>query len=145
MSSRAMSSAHGREVVSGLSMGSALFAGVLLIMVGIFHFIAGLAAVIDDDFFVVGNQYAFEVDTTSWGWIHMVAGVIVALAGFAVLSGHIWARIFAIIIALASAVVNFFYIPYYPFWSILMIAISIVVIWGLATYGRGDPYDEAVV
>jgi hypothetical protein len=136
-----MSSAHGRETVSGLSMGSALFAGVLMIMVGIFHFIAGLAAVIDDDFFVVGNQYAFEVDTTSWGWIHMIAGTVVALAGFSVLSGHLWARIFAIVIAMASAVVNFFYIPYYPFWSILIIAIDVVIIWGLATYGRGDSLD----
>ena|SRR5688572_14427263 len=138
MSSRAMSSAHGRETVSGLSMGSALFAGVLMIMVGIFHVIAGLAAVIEDEFFVVGSEYAFEVDTTTWGWIHMGAGAVVALAGFAVLSGHLWARVLAIVIALGSAIVNFFYIPYYPFWSILIIAIDVVIIWGLATYGRGD-------
>ena len=63
---------------------------------------------------------------------------LVAIAGFAVLSGHLWARIFAIIIALGSAITNFFYIPYYPFWSILMIAIDVVIIWGLSTYGRGD-------
>jgi hypothetical protein len=140
-----MSSAHGRETVGGLSLGSALFAGVLMIMVGIFHMIAGLAAVIDDEFFVVTNQYAFEVDTTTWGWIHMVSGAIVAIAGFAVLSGHLWARIFAIIVAMLSAVANFFWIPYYPFWSILIIAIDIVIIWGLATYGRGDAYDETAV
>ncbi|MGH2609277.1 MAG: DUF7144 family membrane protein [Tepidiformaceae bacterium] len=144
MSSRAMSSAHGRETVSGLSMGSAMFAGVLMIMVGIFHIIAGLAAVIDDEFFVVTNQYAFEVDTTTWGWIHMGAGTIVALAGFAVLTGHLWARILAIIVALGSAIANFFWIPYYPFWSILIIAIDVVIIWGLATYGRGDAYEETV-
>jgi hypothetical protein len=136
-----MSSAHGRETISGLSMGSALFAGVLMIMVGIFHVIAGLAAVIDDEFFIVGEQYAFEVDTTTWGWIHMGAGAIVAIAGFAVLSGHLWARIFAIIVAMLSAVANFFWIPYYPFWSILIIAIDVVIIWGLATYGRGDTVD----
>ncbi len=144
MASRTMSTAHGREHISGLALGSALFAGVLMIMLGVFHMIGGLAAIIDDDFFVVSNNYAFDVDTTTYGWLHLVGGAIVTLAGFAVLSGHLWARIFAIVIALASAVGNFFYIPYYPFWSILMIAISIVIIWGLATYGRGDPYDEAV-
>ncbi len=142
MSSRTMSTTHGQTAVTPLSMGSALFAGVLMIMVGVFHMVAGLAAVLEDEFFVVGSQYAFEVDTTTWGWIHMGAGALVAIAGFAVLSGHLWARIFAIIVALASAVANFFYIPYYPFWSILMIAIDVVIIWGLSTYGRGDAVED---
>jgi hypothetical protein len=101
-------------------------------MGGLFQFFEGLAAVIEDDFFVLGRNYAYEVDVTTWGWIHMGVGAVVALAGFGVFSGQLWARVIGIGVALAAAVVNFFYIPYYPVWSILIIAVSIVIIWALA-------------
>ncbi|MGH7751363.1 MAG: DUF7144 family membrane protein [Gemmatimonadales bacterium] len=124
----------GHETLSGWVVGFAIFAGVLMIMSGLFQVLQGLAAIIDDDFFVVRNNYAFEVDTSTWGWIHLFTGAVVALAGFGVISGNLWARILGIALALASAVVNFFYIPYYPFWSILIIAVDIVVIWALTQY-----------
>jgi hypothetical protein len=74
----------------------------------------------------------------------MITGAVVAIAGFGVISGNVWARALGIVLALASAVVNFFYIPYYPFWSILIISIDIVIIWALTQYhpepatGMGD-------
>ena len=115
----------------------ALFAGVIMIMLGIFQAIAGLAAIIEDKFYVVTPNYAYQIDVTSWGWIHLIVGIFVVLAGVYVLSGRLWARIVGITITVLSALANFFFIPYYPFWSLLIIALDVFVIWALATY-RGE-------
>jgi hypothetical protein len=117
--------------VSGWAMGGTAFAGVIMLLVGVFHAIAGLVALIDDEFYVVGANYTFELDVTGWGWIHLLAGIGVALAGLYVFSGATWARIVGIALAMLSAVANFFFIPYYPFWSILMIALAVWAIWAL--------------
>lgn len=122
---------------AGWATGLALFAGVIMIMLGIFQAIAGLAAIIEDKFYVVTPNYAYQIDVTGWGWIHLIVGIFVVLAGVYVLSGRLWARIVGITIAVLSALANFFFIPYYPFWSLLIIALDVFVIWALATY-RGD-------
>ena len=127
-----------RAQVSGWAVGLALFASTMMIMIGIFHAITGLAAIIENTFYVVGREYAFEVDVTVWGWIHLVLGVVLFFAGWAVLSGRIWARVLGITLAVLSAVANFLFIPYYPFWSILIIALNVFVIWGLSVYGRRE-------
>jgi hypothetical protein len=121
-----------REEVSGWAIGGTVFAGVIMLLVGVFHAIAGLVAILDDQFFVVSQNYTFEFDITSWGWIHLIAGVIVVLAGIYVFSGATWARVVGIALAVLSAVANFFFIPYYPFWSLLMIALAVFVIWSLS-------------
>jgi hypothetical protein len=102
-----------------------------MIVIGIFEAIKGLAAIIENEFFVVSQNYTFEVDVTAWGWIYLILGIVVALAGFYVLSARTWARIVGIALAILVAVANFLYIPYYPFWSLLIIALSIWVIWSL--------------
>jgi hypothetical protein len=102
-----------------------------MLLIGVFHAIAGLVALLDDEFYVVGANYTFELDVTGWGWIHLLAGIGVALAGLYVFSGATWARIVGITLAMLSAVANFFFIPYYPFWSILMIALAVWAIWAL--------------
>jgi hypothetical protein len=112
------------------------FAGFIMITIGVFHIVQGIAAIIEDDFYVLTRNYAYEVDISTWCWIHLVIGVILVLAGFYVFSGTLWARIIGIILAVMSAVANFFYVPYYPVWSILIIALDVVVIWALATYRR---------
>ena len=117
--------------VSGWVIGGTVFAGVLMLMIGVFHAIAGLVAIFDDQFYVVTRNYTFEFDVTAWGWIHLIGGILVALAGVYVFSGATWARVLGIALAVLSALANFFFIPYYPFWSILMIAIAIWVIWSL--------------
>jgi hypothetical protein len=122
--------------VSGWTVGFAVFAGVMLMMVGVFHGLAGLAAIIDDQFFVVSKNYAFEFDTTAWGWIHLVYGVILVGAGYGVFSGATWARVVGVTLATLSAVGNFFFIPYQPVWAILIIAIDILVIASLSIYNR---------
>jgi hypothetical protein len=135
------SGATPRSRVGPWTLGFVVFAGAMMIMGGIFQFIQGLAAVINDDFFLLTRNYAFDLDVTSWGWVHMITGIVVMLAGFYVFTGNLAARMVGIAIALISAVINFFYIPYYPVWSLLIIAIDIGVIWALATYDTGDATD----
>jgi hypothetical protein len=124
--------------VSGWTVGFAVFAGVMLVLVGVFHVLAGLAAIIDDKYFVVGVNYAYEFDTTAWGWIHLIVGVIVIAAGYGVFSGATWARVVGITLASLSAIANFFFIPYQPVWAILIIALDVLVIAALAAYGREE-------
>jgi len=126
---------------SGWATSLALFAGVIMIMVGIFQTFAGLAALINDKFYVITRNYAYELDVTGWGWIHLILGVVVALAGVYVLLGRLWARIIGITMAVLSAIANFFFIPYYPVWAVLIIALDVFIILALATY-RGDRTAE---
>jgi len=120
---------------SGWAIGGMMFAATVMSMVGVFQAIVGLVAIIDDDFFVVGRNYTFELDTTAFGWIHLLLGIAVAGAGFALFAGRVSAAIFAIVLAALSAVANFFFIPYYPFWSSLVIALDVWVIWSLTRPG----------
>jgi hypothetical protein len=121
--------------VSGWAVAGATFAATMMILIGIFQFIAGLAAVINDDFYVVAQNYAFDLDVSGWGWIHMIVGILLAVGGFFLFAGRAWAAVFAIVLAGLSALVNFFFIPYYPFWSILVIALDVWVIWALTRPG----------
>jgi hypothetical protein len=122
---------HERTPISGWAVGGMVFAGMLMIVIGAFEAIAGLAAIIENEFFVVSQNYTFELDVTAWGWIHLILGIVVALAGFYVVSGRTWARVVGITLAILAAVANFFFIPYYPFWSLLIIALAVWVIWSL--------------
>jgi hypothetical protein len=123
-----------REPVSGWTVGFAYFAGAVLILIGIYHFFAGIAAIAEDDFFVIGRDYVYDVDVTAWGWIHLIGGIIVVLAGISVYSGATWARVVGIIVAGISAIGSFFFIPYYPVWSVLIIALDIAVILALTAF-----------
>jgi hypothetical protein len=123
------------------AVGVIIFAAVLMIMIGGFHAIQGLVALLNDEFFVVGSEYVFEFDITAWGWIHLILGVFVAVAGAALLSGPVWARTVAVIVAAISMVASFVWLPYYPLWSILVIALDVFVIWAVILHGR-DMVDE---
>ncbi|WP_129663533.1 DUF7144 family membrane protein [Phytoactinopolyspora endophytica] len=123
---------------SAWATGGVVFAATMMIMIGVFQVFQGLAAIIEDEFFVQTANYAFDVDITAWGWIHLVLGVIVAIAGFYLLAGSTVAAVAAISLAALSAVANFFFIPYYPFWSLLIIAIDVFVIWAVTKSGIFD-------
>jgi hypothetical protein len=87
----------------------------------------------------VSTNYPYGTSVTTWGWVHLIVAAIVLLAGFYVMSGALWARIVGITLAsLASlsALANFFLIPFYPFWALLIITLDIFVIWALAAHGR---------
>jgi len=113
--------------------GIGIFAGAALLTVGIFQFLEGVAAAAKDDVFVSTPNYVFEFDLTTWGWIHIVLGVVVAVVGGAILAGQRWALVAGIVLAILSALLNFIWLPYYPAWAILIIAFDIAVVWALST------------
>jgi hypothetical protein len=121
--------------VSGWAIGGITFAATMLLMTGIFQAINGLAAIFNDEFFVVTRRYTFDLDVTAWGWIHLILGLGMAAVGFALYSRVTWAGVAALVIAMLSAIDNFFFIPYYPFWSILLIALDVWIIWALTRPG----------
>jgi hypothetical protein len=123
--------------VSGWAVGGTVFAGVIMLLVGSFHAIAGFVAILDDQFYVVARNYTYSFDVTGWGWIHLIAGILLVLGGAYVFSGATWARVLGMTLAVLSAIANFFFIPYYPFWSLLMIALDVFIVWSLSR-----PVDE---
>ena len=118
------------------AVGITVFAGVLMVLSGGLQAVQGLVALVNDTFYVVGEEYLFEFDVTSWGWIHLIMGVIVALAGVGLFRGAVWARTVAVIVASVSIIANFMWMPYYPFWSMTVIAFDIFVIWAATMHGR---------
>jgi hypothetical protein len=123
------------DAVSGWAVGLAAFAGAIMVLVGIFQAFAGLAAIFEDEFFVVAPNYIYDVDVTAFGWIHLILGAILVFAGISIYSGAVWARSVGVLLAILSAVANFFFIPYYPVWAVLIIALNVAVIWALVQYG----------
>jgi hypothetical protein len=113
-----------------------VFAGVMMIMAGSFQTFAGLVALFENEFYIKTPDYLLQLDATSWGWIHLLLGLLVLCAGFAVLNGRVWGRTIGVILAVLSALANFAFIPYSPFWSTLIIAVDIFVIWALTAHGR---------
>jgi hypothetical protein len=121
---------------SGWAIGFAVFAAVMLMINGSFQVIAGLAGILENEFYVRTPNYLLEFDASIWGWIHLIWGVLVLIGGLGVLSGSLWGRTLGVIAAAGSALVNFAFIPLYPVWSIVVIAIDVAVIWALTAHGR---------
>lgn len=116
--------------------GIAAFAGVLLAMLGLFQFLQGLSAVFKDTVFVTSPDYVYSIDLTGWGWIHMLIGAGAVAIGVAVLYGQTWALTAGVLVATLSAIANFAFVPYYPLWSIVVIAIDVLAIWALTSLLR---------
>jgi hypothetical protein len=133
-----MSDMPGRRTVSGLAVGLVVFAAAIMIMVGAFQIIAGLAAIFDDQFYVVTRNYVFDLDATAWGWIHLLLGLLLVFAGWGIFSGATWARVTGMVLATLSAIANFFFIPYYPVWAIAIIALDVLVIWALSVWNTRE-------
>ena len=121
---------------SSAAVGLTVFAAVMLIMVGIFQAIAGVVALFNDTFYVVGEKYIFQFDVTTWGWVHLVLGVVIAVAGYFLFRGAVWARTVGVILASISAVLNFAWLPHYPIWAIAIITLDVFIIWALTAHGR---------
>jgi hypothetical protein len=121
---------------SGVAVGFTFFAAIMMILVGGFDILQGLAAIIKQHAYVVTTDYVWKFNVSTWGWINLILGVIVLLAGIALLGGATWARVVGIIMAVLVAFSNFMWLPYYPVWAVVMITISVIVIWALAAHGR---------
>jgi hypothetical protein len=114
------------------AIGLSIFAGVILATLGLFQVIAGLSAIVNDNVYVTTLNYVFELDLTAWGWVHLLVGALAAATGIALLFDQNWARVVGIGFAVLSMLTNFAFIPYYPFWSLVIIALAVAVIWALA-------------
>lgn len=121
---------------SGLAVGMTVFAGTIMIMIGVMHVFQGIVALVNDTFYVAGEEWVLQLDVTSWGWVHLILGAVVALAGFFVFSGAVWARTIGVIMAVVSGLASFAWLPYYPVWALVVIALDVFVIWALTAHGR---------
>ena len=113
-------------------------AGVLLIVGGEFQCIEALAAIVRDEYLVVTPNYIYTFDLTAWGWIHLLIGLALVAIGICLLLGQGWAQVAGIVVAAISALINFTWLPYSPFWAILVIAVDLLIIWALAS-ARAQP------
>jgi hypothetical protein len=121
--------------VSGWAVGGLVFAACILTLAGTFQLLAGLVALFNDEFFVVTRNYTFDLDVTAWGWLHLLIGAAVLATGLGLFARKTWAAVTAIMLAMLSALVNFFFIPYYPIWALVVIALDVWVIWALTRPG----------
>ena len=121
---------------SGAAVGWTMFAAIMMSVLGIWWAIIGFAGILKDDVFVLTPNYVFELDVTTWGWIHMLLGVVLFLSGIGIRSGNVLARTVGVIAAGVAAVANFLWLPYQPVWSTIIIAVCIGVIWALTAHGR---------
>jgi len=121
---------------SGIAVGTTATAGLLLVLVGFFHVAQGIVDLTNNDFYAVTANWAFRLNVTTWGWLHVLGGIIVLLAGIGLFTGSVLARTVAVVVAMISIILSFLWLPYYPWWSLLIIAFDFVVIWALVFHGR---------
>jgi hypothetical protein len=119
----------GRGAVADIT---ATFAAVLLLITALMDILQGLAAINDPDFFVAGADYTFQFDVTTWGWVHVILGVIAVAVAIGIMTRKSWAQVLGMIIAGLAMLTNFAWLPHYPLWAIVIIAINAFVIWALS-------------
>ena len=119
---------------SGLAAGLAGFAGVLLLVAGAFQALQGLSAIVRDRLLVLTQDYLYRFDITGWGWIHLLIGLALAAVGAAILAGKVRGRVVGIGLAAVSAITQFLWLPYFPVWAVLVIALDVGVIWALTVH-----------
>jgi hypothetical protein len=126
-----------REAGRGEGYGMVVFAAVLLGMLGVFNIIDGIAAIARSSVFI-GNAHYVIGDLRTWGWVALILGVAQALASIGVLAGNQIARWFGVAAIGLNAIGQMFFLPGYPFWSLMIIATDVVALWGLCAYGSRD-------
>jgi len=142
MTSAAMRPTTGRTRAEGRGYGLVLFAGVLLLVVGFWNLIYGIAAIANSHVFVANAHYVVG-DLRAWGWVTLIFAVLQILAGVGVMMGNQFARWFAVAAVGLNAINQMFFLPAYPFWSLTIIAMDIVALYGLCAYGSRENVEEA--
>ena len=133
--------AGGRHA-EGHGSGLVLFASVLLVIVGCFNLIYGIAAIANAHVFTANAHYVFG-SLNSWGWVTLIIGALQLLAAGGVLAGNQLARWFGVAVLGLSAIEQMFFIPAYPFWSLMIIAVDVVALYGLCAYGSRANLEAA--
>ena len=129
-----MSATNDHSVQQAVAAGTSIGAAVLLMAAGFLSVFQGISAIAEDEILVTGPNYIYEFNTTTWGWIHVVLGVLIVVTALALMGGAMWARVVAVFLAALSILGNFLWLPYYPWWSITVIALDVVVIWAVTTW-----------
>jgi hypothetical protein len=127
---------------AALARGGSVLAASLLFLLGVFHFFSGIAAFARDNFYNVGANYPYQTSNTTWGWLHVIGGVALAITGLALFGRSMWARWVAIVLAGVSVIINFFFLPYFPLWALVMIPLAIFAIWALVRDGSEQRQRE---
>ena len=127
---------------SGAALGWTFFAAFMMFMLGWWWFFAGLTGILKDDIFVSTSKYVFKFNVTTWGWIHLLLGIVVVLASLALFVGALWARIVGVILAIASGLIGFAWLPMYPIWGVIFITSSVFVVWALTVHGSDITIEE---
>lgn len=117
------------------------FAAVLMIFGGVMAIFEGISAIAKDSVFASTRNYSYAFNLTGWGWIHLALGVLVLLAGFSLIRGAVWARVVGVVLAGLSMLANFVWLPRYPFWAIVLIAIDVFIIWALCTRSGREAHN----
>jgi hypothetical protein len=120
---------------SDAAVGWTIFAAIVMGMKGIGWVFAGLVALVDDEFYVVGREYVLQFDLTTWGWIHLLVGAVLIAAAVGLYSAATWARTVGVVVAGLAAIVAFAWLPLYPVWALMLVAASVAVIWALTAHG----------
>jgi hypothetical protein len=121
---------------SGMAVGITVSAAVILILAGVLHAMQGVVGLANNEFYVTTQNWIFKFDATTWGWVHILVGLIAIGTGIGLFYGAVWARTVGVIVAAVSVFANFVWLPYYPVWAILIIAFDFFVIWALTAHGR---------
>ncbi len=116
--------------------GWVVFAAVLMVVAGGIWAIQGLIAVFNDNLVIFGTEGSILLDVTGWGWIHIILGALLVLAGILVLRGNMFGRIIAVILAMLSIIVNFVWMPVYPVWAIVIITLDVFILYAVIIHGR---------
>jgi hypothetical protein len=115
----------------------AMFGGVMMMVAGTFHAMAGLVGIFNDSYWLVPNSdLVVTVDYTVWGWVHLILGAVAIATGAAILAGQAWARVTGVVLAVLSALVNLAFMAAFPLWATLIIAIDVLVIYALVAHGK---------
>ena len=133
---------RGGHRAQGQGSGLVLFASVLLVVAGCFNVIYGIAAIANSHVFIANAHYVFG-NLRTWGWITLILGAVQLLAAAGVLAGNQVARWFAVVVVGLNAIEQMFFIPAYPFWSLMIIAVDVVALYGLCAYGSRENLEAA--
>jgi hypothetical protein len=132
----------GGHRAEGQGSGLVLFASVLLVIVGCFNLIYGIAAIANSHVFTANAHYVFG-NLRAWGWITLILGVVQLLAAAGVLAGNQWARWFAVVVVGLNTIDQMLFLPAYPFWSLMIIAVDVIALYGLCAYGSRANLEAA--
>jgi hypothetical protein len=121
------------QMAGSWAHGVTVFAGVMMIVGGGFQAFEALSAIVNDQYLVVAPNYIYSFDLTAWGWIHLIIGLALVVTGICLLMGQGWAKIAGIVVAGIAALANFTWLPYAPFWAVIVIGVDVLVIWALVS------------